>query len=209
MWYNAMAYIPALNTVKVVLEQLFGSQVLANIIYFLMTGTPTEEIMDDLVLDVIDWWDDNIRTHLSNALSLTAVTGTDLTTESGATVTETLATPLAGAGTEEATPSNAATVVSFRTAGRGRSARGRNYVSGLTTAHTVSPTDISTSQAGALLAGYEALSAVETANSCTHVVVSKFHNKLPRASALIQPVTAYVCDTAIDSQRRRLRGRGV
>jgi hypothetical protein len=41
------------------------------------------------------------------------------------------------------------------------------------------------------------------------VVVSTVENKAPRASALVQPVTSVLyTDLTVDSQRRRLTGRG-
>lgn len=204
-----MAFIGAVNTVKAVLEQLFGTQTLANILYFTRTGGWDEATMEDLADALITWWDATLKTMANSALSLTGVTVTDVETSTGPTITVPVSPASAGGGAGPATPTNAAAVVTFRTAGRGRSARGRNYVGGIDMDNISSVTDITSGLAAGLIAAYEDLADVESALTATHVVVSYYFEKAPRATGLIQPVTSYTCDTAIDSQRRRLRLRGI
>lgn len=204
-----MVFIPALNTVRVALDQIFGTQAMANILYFAATGGWDETSMTNLADDLIDWWKTQFVPIKNSASALTGVTVTDIETETGPSITVPVVSGGAGTADGPATPGNAAAVVTFRTAGRGRSSRGRNYIGGMDMDNIASVTDISTALASHLIADYEALDDVETANSCTHVVVSFYHAKAPRTVGLVQPVTAYTCDTAIDSQRRRLRGRGV
>jgi hypothetical protein len=43
----------------------------------------------------------------------------------------------------------------------------------------------------------------------TWVVLSKFFAKNPRSTAVATPITAVSADQYLDSQRRRLTGRGV
>lgn len=204
-----MTFIGALNTAKAVLEQLFGTQTLANILYFHRVAGWDETSMEDLGDALVTWWNATLQDMANSALSLTGVTVTDIETSTGPTVTVPVSPASAGGGEGPATPTNAAAVVTFRTAGRGRSSRGRNYVGGMDMDNIASVTDITSGLAAGLIAAYEDLSDVETALTCTHVVVSYYFDKAPRATGLIQPVTAYTCDTAIDSQRRRLRLRGI
>lgn len=203
-----MAYIPALNTVKVVLEQLFGAQTMANIFYFAKETAWSESAMLDLLADMFTWWGDNIAPELNEAVGLIGGTVTDMTTSTAPSLELPQVPAILGEFTGPASPTNVAIVVTFRTAGRGRSSRGRNYIGGIDVDAVVSPTDIGSSAAADLVTAYGLLSGVESANSCTHVVASFHHDKAPRTTALLQPITAYTCDTAIDSQRRRLRLRG-
>lgn len=203
-----MVYIPALNTVRVVLDQLFGVSELANIVYFLKAGGWNEGSMNDLAADMVTWWSENLAPILSDALALTGVTVTDLTTSSSPSISIPVVPVVPGQATTAEQATNVASVVTFRSANRGRSSRGRNYIPGITAGQMVSPTDVGTVFAGLLVDAYEALADVETENTCTHVVASFYTSGAPRVSALLQEVLNYTCDTALDSQRRRLRGRG-
>lgn len=204
-----MAFIPALNTAKVVLEQLFGSQTMANILYFTLAGGWDEASLTALAEAARDWWIDNMQAHINAGSALTAVTATDVESETGPSVTVAVSPAEAGALTGAAIPTNCAIVVTFRTAGRGRSSRGRNYIGGLDADQLASNTDMNVPSLGNFTTAYEALSDVEVATGATHVVVSYYHEKAPRATGLVQPVTAVTADTHLDSQRRRLAGRGI
>lgn len=204
-----MAFITALDTAKVVLNQLFGSQELANIVYMLKSGGWTESDMTSLAADIEDWWTDEVAPFLSDALSLVGIDVTDMSADNAPTVHRTVSPAVAGQATGEPMPGNAAGVVTFRTENRGRSSRGRNYIAGLSPNTVENVNDVTAAFAAGMIAAYEALSGVEVANGCEHVVASFYHLKAPRSTALLQEVTSYSCDTAIDSQRRRLRMRGV
>lgn len=203
-----MAYIPALDTVKVVLNQLFGNQALANILYFLHASGWSEATMEALADDIIAWWTTEVAPLVSGSLSLVGVDVTDLSSATAPTISVPVSPAETGQSAGSVKPGNAAAVCSFRTANRGRSGRGRNYVPGLDSNWGTSVTDITSASAANLVAAYEALADVELANSCTHVVASFQTAGAPRVSALLQPIVTYVVDTAIDSQRRRLRLRG-
>lgn len=204
-----MAFISALDTVKVVLNQLFGTQELANIIYFLKSGGWSEADMTALAADIEDWWTDEVAPYLSTALSLVGIDVTNMETDNGTSITRTVSPAVPGQGSGEPMPGNAASVITFRTANRGRSARGRNYVSGLSPNTVENVNSVTAAFAAGIVAAYEALDTVETGNSCQHVVASFYHLKQPRPTAYLQEVLSYTMDTNIDSQRRRLIGRGV
>lgn len=204
-----MAFITALDTVKVVLNQLFGNQELANIIYFLKSGGWSEADMTALAADIEDWWTDEIAPWLSSALSLVGIDVVNMETDNAPSISRTVSPAVPGLASTEAVPANAAGVVTFRTANRGRSSRGRNYLGGLTIDTIEGVNEIGANVVAGLIQGYEALSTIETGNSCEHVVASFYHLKQPRSTALLQEVLSYTMDNNVDSQRRRLNGRGV
>jgi hypothetical protein len=209
MQENAIAFISALNTAKVVLEQLFGSQTMANILYFANSAGWDEPGLTELAEAVRDWWIANMQPLINAGSALTAVTATDVESATGPTVTVPVSPAEEGALTGAALPTNCAIVVTFRAAGRGRSSRGRNYIGGLDADTLASNTDMNVPSLGNFTAAYEDLSDVELATGATHVVVSYYHEKAPRTTALVQPVQAVTGDTHLDSQRRRLAGRGI
>lgn len=112
-------------------------------------------------------------------------------------------------------PGNVTMSVSFRTALRGRSFRGRNYVAGLTEDQVAGNIFISTLSAS-WKAAYEAIAAAIASTGWTWVVVSRFSGvdavtkePIPRAAGVTTPVlSVIVVDDFVDSQRRRLAGRG-
>jgi len=111
-------------------------------------------------------------------------------------------------------PNNVAVTVSFRTGLSGRFARGRNYVSGLSEDAVVLNT-VDSAVLADIQAGYEALQDVASDNTSTWVVVSRFSGvdgdgvPIPRVEGVTTPITAVIIvDSIIDSQRRRLPGRG-
>jgi hypothetical protein len=134
---------------------------------------------------------------------------TDLSSQTAPTVTVVPGTNVLGSGTADPLPNNVALCVSFRTEGRGRSARGRNYISGHAETSLSGNTFNATVSNGIRDAYEELLDATTYTGSWTWVVLSRFEDGVARAAGLVQPVTAVVLtDTTVDSQRRRLPGRG-
>lgn len=123
---------------------------------------------------------------------------------------------IAGTQAADPVPDNSTIAVKWVTGRGGRSYRGRSYHIGLTT-NMVSGDQLAAAFQASLPAAYQALrDRISNFNwntfGPTHgrlVVVSASHNKVARAVAEITPITdAVLADTNLDSQRRRLRGRG-
>lgn len=120
-----------------------------------------------------------------------------------------------GSVAAEALPNNDTYTISFKTGLTGRSFRGRNYVPGLTIDSVVSNNVTATFRAG-VLSFYNTLKAQGEANGLTMVVVSRYSgvnpvtgDPIPRAIGISTPITTFTTfDTVVDSQRRRLPGRG-
>lgn len=114
-----------------------------------------------------------------------------------------------GTASGDGLPNNCGLCVSFRTGLTGRSRRGRNYTIGMTESHQAAGV-VNSTYRNAVLAAYSALAANLAANTdWVHNIASFFSNGEPRLQALKTPVTAYqVVDDFVDSQRRRLPGRG-
>lgn len=144
----------------------------------------------------------------SNSVVFREVYVTDLTTAVSPTVADTSSAGIVGGtSTSSGMPGNVTICTSFRTAGRGRSARGRNYFIGLVES-VVTGNAATTTLTTALVEAYEAL-LLSPEPGFTWVVLSRFAEGAPRVTALAQTVTSVVLvDSNVDSQRRRLEGRG-
>lgn len=204
-----MLYIPVANTAKVALDLVMGANAVAQTLYFLKGAGWTQTALEDLGGSVLSWFSSNILPYLHSTSALRGAQVTDLTTDSAPSVyVAHTSLEAGGVSTGSPLPGNATMVITFRTAQRGRSARGRNYIIGLPATETNGLDRMMTTWVSNILDGYADLSVVETGTSTTHVVVSRFHNKVPRSSGVTIEINEYTCDGVIDSQRRRLTGRG-
>lgn len=110
----------------------------------------------------------------------------------------------------EAVPNNVDPCISFRTGVAGRFSRGRNYIPGLPNS-MVDGNQLSTAWTGPVAAAYNELTAggAHDPDPFNWVVASFYSAGVPRGSALATPIIqALFTDNIVDSQRRRLPGRG-
>jgi hypothetical protein len=205
-----MAFVPATDVVQANLRFTLLDQQVENTLYFEFdNGNVQPSDMQTLGTDLITWWGANVGPHVLDDMFMREVYLTDLTTQTAPTVTVVPGNNVTGDGTADPLPNNVALCVSFRTEGRGRSARGRNYVSGFGENGVSGNTFTSTISNGIRDAYEELLDATTYTGAWTWVVLSRFEDGVARAAGLVQPVTAVVLtDTTVDSQRRRLPGRG-
>jgi len=211
-----MPFVPVANTVEVELRFLLDGQHIENTLYFEIGIAPDPSNMTTLLNNVESWWIDNVAPLCSASLSLVELVATDLTTATGPQVTVAPVGGDPGGLGQPALPNNVTLSVSFRTANRGRSFRGRNYFPVLSEGQV---TD-NTVTAGVVTAIQDAYAAILTDVNgglppVTWVVVSRFSgidsngDPIPRVAGISTPVTTVVIvDPIIDSQRRRLPGRG-
>lgn len=204
-----MAFVPVPNTLQAELRFLFGSQKCENVLYFTGSGGVTPALATTLGAALVAWWNAQFKAASPTIMSLTEVYLTDLSTATSFTVSYVTGLPSAGSSAVDPLPFNCSHCVSFRTANRGRSGRGRNYVMGLSDSEAVASV-ITVTRRNIDVNAYAALVGAGTfVAGLQFCVVSRISNGVPRASGLIQPVTAVLSvDDTIDSQRRRLPGRG-
>lgn len=206
-----MVFVPGNNIFKVDIRQgLFGQNV-SNTLYFRAVEPPvTASDVDTLAAEVQAFWEGYLSTHVVEDLTLEEIYITDLSTQTSPTYTYPVTPAARGSRTGEPLPSNCTFCVSFRTNGRGRSSRGRNYVSGLAEAD-VGGNILDPTEADGIVNAYSAgiLQNLNLSGFMEWVVVSSIQDGQLRAQLLAQPVTSVLySDRIIDSQRRRLTGRG-
>lgn len=186
------------------------AQQIENTLYFRYSAEPTIEQLEALGDDLIDWWDLQYRQALSADLSLREVQVTALESSTASSVARTPDIPLVGLDGASGSPGNVALAVSFRTVNRGRSFRGRNFVSGIPNdqiaGNTIQPAVIEAVQ-GAYV---DLLDRHNTIGEGQWVVVSRFTDGAPRTEGVATTITSVsIVDPLVDSQRRRLTGRGL
>lgn len=203
-----MPFQPVVDVAQVVLEGRVDSQMTINDLYFMISGggiTPVN--LAALVTSVRSWWIGELIPNLSDDWTAVRVIGVDLTTVTGPR--SELATVATGGMAGEANPNNVAACVSIRTAQRGRSARGRNYVPAVpSTMVTLNTMD--EEWMAAVIDAYTSLVGAGTfVPGWEMVVVSRFEAGAARAAGLAIPVTGVTfTSNSVRSMRSREVGHG-
>jgi len=169
---------------------------------------PTLTNINNLLTDIKTAWEANMLPILSNQYTVSQYHDVALTSATGVVATLVNSPPIAGGTSGAALPANVSLCLTKRTALRGRSYRGRMYVPGMLGANQAGVSDFTTVFVGNAITALA--SFLTSANFHTFVfsVVSYFLNKVARTTGVSTPVAAISADTASDSQRRRLLGRG-
>jgi hypothetical protein len=204
-----MAFIPVADTVLAELRFDYFGQKIENTLYFRKLGGSSVAQAIGLMNDLLVWWTSLLSNYLSEDISLRELNVTDLSSASGYSVSQAAPTPNpTGQVVASGLPGNVAICVSFRTPNRGRSFRGRNYVAGLAETQVTGNTLDATRVAG-ILGSYQGIPSSIVSSAWDWVVVSRFSGGAPRAAGVATDVTSVVIvDDFVDSQRRRLTGRG-
>lgn len=206
---SAMPFVPAPDVCLAELVMQLDGQVVENTLYFEASAGLDLSLMASLGAALVTWWTDFIAPGVTEQLLLTGVNLTDLTTAISPGVFVPVVPAVPGEGTSPAEPNNVSLCVSFRTAFRGRSARGRNYVVGLQNSQ-VTNSHVDAGVADFFITAYQQLQgAGDFVAGLEWGVLSRFSGGDPRTTALFRPIIAVtVVDNTLDSQRRRLPGRG-
>lgn len=204
-----MAFIPVPDVAEVTIRFTYFSQVIVNTLYFNKTGGFSGSDLPDLATAVMNWWSTRMKGRITNQCALISVVARDISAES-APVSEVFpVSPIAGTVDNPGLPGNVCWTIQFKTGLAGRSYRGRNYIGALPE-NAVDGNQIQADDAAAFLAAYVALNSdINLTIAATHVVVSRYHNNAPRTTGVATAVESYgFVDFFLDSQRRRLTGRG-
>lgn len=205
---SIMAFIPAADAVRVDIQYRNVTEQSQNTLWFrFRAGAPTLTDLIALGSAVNDYWSGTIMPALASTLVLLGNVATDWSSDTAPAIN----TPfvIEGGIATPALPNNVAFCVSFSTAGRGRSSRGRNYVPGIPREVLVDANTVSADFANTIVTGYGGINSSPIDTDWEWSVVSFQTGGAPRVAGLVQPVGfAAATDLTLDSQRRRLPGRG-
>jgi len=205
-----MAFVPISNACAVELRFTYNTQNCEYTLGFHNSSGVTEANLQTLTNFLGEWWYNQGRSRHSNQVSLREIYARDLTTEGGPAYTSTTRAGTPGtlnAGT--ILPNNAAFCVSFRTAGRGRANRGRNYCMGFGASQLSAGNTVIQAYVDIITAWYRMLLPGGTYDPTPYrwVVLSRQLNGVVTGRAV--PITAVIAPNLIvDSMRKRLPGRG-
>lgn len=203
-----MPYTSFPQTVQVDMVGSLNGQVVTNCLHFVGSQNPDTQNMGDLAAALVSWWNTAIKNIVTTTGSLTLVRVTDLATQDGEVVSYQTGLPIAGTASGDSLPNNVSLCFTKRTNKRGRSYRGRYYHWGMTEAHVTGNT-----VTGAVISQMiNSLDLLKTMTVGTDiwalVVASRFQNGSQIDPGVVTNVTGHTTDGVVDSQRRRLPGRG-
>jgi len=203
-----MAFIPADQVIRTEMIYSWGGQIVENVLHWLSSEPVSEIVITTLLEAMEEWFNDFLSTDVSNEISLTEIKGTDLTAAGSFVVEHFPTSPIPGDAATPSVPNNSTLAIKLTTLGSGRSARGRNYLCGLVDANTNGSTEYQATPTAELIVNYLEFLDTPFTPDYELSVVSFYHLGAPRVSGLVQPVIGIGADLFLDSQRRRLAGRG-
>jgi len=201
-----MPFVPASNVLQVEVRGTLNGIPVEITQYHSFSGSM---VLSD-VEDLFDWyetvWLPAYLDPLSIEYKVTELYGTDLTTVSAPTYSRVFSPQLEGGVAAAGLPGNVAACISFRTIGRGRSARGRNYVPGILESD-VTGNAMDVGLVNALVAAFELLLGGGTYPAGWEwIVLSRFLAGVARSSGLEQTILDVLSTSlTVESQRGRLK----
>jgi len=176
-----------------------------NTVYFEYIAAITQEELDGIVDYMSVFFGSVLRPDLKSTVVGRETYGVDLTAQDGLYSVDTSISGLAGALTSlNNVPASVAPCISFRTAQRGRSGRGRNYLPSPAAQQLTSDNLLSTTYMSDMISNYLNLRD-DPRPDWTWVVVSRFAGGGPRVAGVTFPITSVAfADNVVDTQRRRL-----
>lgn len=205
-----MPFVESPLTAKVAVRyRLFGNDIVNTLWAFNIAEENFDlNTLEELAANVASWVQTSVLPLLSSAISLADITATSWASPLAPSFVRVAAPGLVGGIAGECVPSSNCFTITFLTGARGRSFRGRNYVSGIPVS-IADENEVSQSWGDDLVTAYEELPGNLASSSAIHVVCSQYTNGAARPEAVVVPITGYrYHDLNIDSQRRRLNGRG-
>ena len=203
-------FIPVPNTFKVQLVYSLYNQRCENVLYVKSGAGLTNADADRIEGVFAAWWNNTYRALISSYCSLVLIVIDALDAITGLHREYTTGWTPTGSNATAALPGGTTTAIKHATGVRGRSFRGRSYVVGLATNDIASGLVITTKR-DSLQAAFNTLRTNLAADAAGDqlVVVSFMENGVWRAQGLATPVVSSSAHQNVDSQRRRLIGRGL
>jgi hypothetical protein len=186
-----------------------ASQEVVSVHHFLFGTTIGTSDLSDLNDSFWTAFQDNVLPLLSHLLVFDQMHSISLASNTAPSADKFVSSANEGGVNENPLSNNVALVISYHTALRGRSYRGRTYQGGIPITGAFSSTEVTSTFRNNLLAGYVAMFGdIFSDIGVRHVIASRIQGGSPLTTGIATNVNAYSADLALDSQRDRLEGRG-
>lgn len=203
-----MAFVSFPTACQLEARFIYDGQHVENVHHFdTATTLWTAESMNDLAERYRLLWDGSFKPYAPPTLSLESIVVRSLSTSSSPAVEYTTSLPIAGTNAGPQLPNNVTYAVKWTTGLSGRSYRGRTYHIGLNESQVIG-NNLDGTYRIAMVAAYSQFPAWFAAEDAIFVIASRVSDGAERSPGITTPVVGCTIDPVIDSQRRRLPGRG-
>lgn len=202
-----MPFQPVANAAQALINYRQAGQALQSQLYFRTNESESTVVLNDIAQMVADWLNNSWAPVASTSAEVVSIIVTDVSEEGGEQITFTPIGALTGDIVSPPMPTGTTITASWRTGLAGRSYRGRTYHVGLTEQQVVA-NSLDSGSRTALQGAYAQLIIDANVNQTPLVVASRVAGGAPRPVGVVTDVLTVVVDEYIDSQRRRLTGRG-
>lgn len=200
-----MPFVPHPTVARLVFNLERGSDSFVNVMYCDPGAALGEAALAVLAQTAYTIYADTILVGLSQLTQLVGVDAYSMASDSAPVGRYVAATPAAGTGSGELLPLQCAGVITWRTAGRGRSARGRSYISGWAEAQS-SENALTQAARDLLQTSAQAFRSAFEVDENPLVVYSQWNEGDPRLVGQATLITAAEVRTGVfGSQRDRNR----
>lgn len=197
------------NTVKVCMNFLQNGELTCQVYHVDVNTNPTTSILTNVATVFRDWFQNWQDGTVNDETDLQTITVTDVSEVDGEGIEFSDGLPLSGTAEGNPLPNNCTVVTKLATGFTGRSRRGRKYAVGLADIHVNADAQtITTVFQAALNAIFEELIDAMVSEGWKLVVNSLVSGGAPRTTGLNTEILSASTDLTLDSQRRRLPGRG-
>jgi len=194
---------------KIAVEGTLDGEEYVSTLYAHKIGAWTLIQIDDMIAAIGAEYSSHFQQTAGPQLTLTQIVGTDLTSADGFQSTFFFASPLTGTEGGPRMPNSAAKTISFTTGRAGRSTRGRNKLGGLTGDLMSDENHVNTTYETYVRTLYDGIQNAITDAGYEFVVLSRVADGVERAEGVTYSITQIgFNNNRLDSQRRRLPGRG-
>lgn len=202
-----MPFIPCPETCRAEMFMVADGQKMENVFHFRDHVPFTVERLEDVSVLLQNWATTRWALVASEHCSVVGFKITSLQNATAPVYEPTIGEAIPGLVAQDMLPLNVAAVVSWKTALRGRSYRGRTYHTGIPVTFVSGSLLLPVVQ-GSLVTEYSALLAAAISNDFQMVVCSLIHDNAVRLEGVATEIISLAVDAPLDSQRRRLPGRG-
>lgn len=204
-----MATKTALNCAAVnIFARLDGQQVMNTLFYQLATQ-PTHVELVELAASIADVITETMFGYMPTSWVGQYVFAYDLTVADGANAVDDSILGLVGADEGSPLPNNVSLAIARKNGLRGRAGNGRVFWQGLPSSAMADENTVTSAYADLLVELMGTFDAAAEGLGWTPVILSYQNAGVVSSEATIYPITSWsVTDLVVDSQRRRLPGRG-
>lgn len=200
-----MTFVPSPNAVRISLELQQGTRPMANVLHAVVDDSSDPGLLATVAQFAYDTYAATFLPLLSTAVVLQTSTCYSLQSVTAPVASYTPVAPETGDQSGEQLPLQSAAVLTLRTNARGRSGRGRLYLSGWSEGSS-SSSSLTPAASAALQTAAGAFLAAWQASDFSLVVFSQYTGNAPRPVGLALPVTEIELRSAVfGSQRNRNR----